>query len=314
MIKLCIVGAGRMAVEHLKVFSEIKNIELSGISTRTKKKAKILQKKYPTLKIYHNLEEMFTTEKPEGAIVAVNENVLLKICKKIFKFDSSLLIEKPIGCDFNQNLKIIKLMKKYKKKNCFVALNRRQYHSTKSLLKLLKKDKTKRKIYINDQQFNLKKYYPHKANIVLKNMMFANSIHLLDYVNVLSRGKIVSILTRISRQKRDISFVASTIKFSTGDIVYYKAIWNSFSKWGIRIFTNNYFYEMNPIEKLQYFNFKSLNKTIIKNSLNDIKFKPGFMEQAINFIKMIKKKPHSLVNINDNFNTTKIIKKIYENF
>ena len=38
MIKLCIVGAGRMPVEHLKVFSEIKNIELSGISTRTKKK------------------------------------------------------------------------------------------------------------------------------------------------------------------------------------------------------------------------------------------------------------------------------------
>ena len=38
------------------------------------------------------------------------------------------------------------------------------------------------------------------------------------------------------------------------------------------------------------------------------------MLQAIDFVKMIKKKSHSLVDIEDNFNTTKLINKIYENF
>ena len=37
------------------------------------------------------------------------------------------------------------------------------------------------------------------------------------------------------------------------------------------------------------------------------------MLQAIDFVKMIKKS-HSLVDIEDNFNTTKLINKIYENF
>ena len=204
MKKICFVGAGRMTKEHLKVFSKIKNVKISGITTRTIKKAKILQKKYPELIIYKNLNQMLLDLKPDGVIVSVSENSLQRVCKILFKFKYPLLIEKPIGCNFKQNLNILNQLKKYKKKNCYVALNRRFFNSTLKLIEELKKDKGKRKIYINDQQYNLKSIYPHKEKIVRKNMMYANSVHLLDYVNILARGKIKSVKTNILKKKKSI--------------------------------------------------------------------------------------------------------------
>ena len=90
MIKICIIGAGRMAEEHLKVFSKIKNVKLTGIVTRTKKKAEKLVAKYPNLKIYENLDKMFFLENPDGLVVSVSENSLKKVCGTIFKYKNPL--------------------------------------------------------------------------------------------------------------------------------------------------------------------------------------------------------------------------------
>ena len=115
MIKICFVGAGRMTEEHLKVFSKIKNVKLVGIVTRTKKKAEKLVSKYPNLKIYENLDKMYSLEKPDGTVVSVSENSLHKVCKTIFKFKNPILIEKPIGCNYDENLKILIWQKNLKK-------------------------------------------------------------------------------------------------------------------------------------------------------------------------------------------------------
>ena len=200
MIKICFIGAGRMSLEHIKVFSNIKNVKIQAISSRSIDKIIEIKKKYPLIKMYTDTRKMFISENPDAAIIAVNEESLLNVCKKVFSFPQPLLIEKPIGYNLSQNKKIINLLKKFKKKNCFVALNRRYFNSTKNIIKKLSNHKGKRKIYITDQQYNLKSKYPHKSNIVRKNMMFANSVHLIDYVNILSRGKIKNINSKIEKK------------------------------------------------------------------------------------------------------------------
>ena len=302
-----------MAHMHIDAFSKIKYIYCSGIYSRTFSKSLKIASKYQNLNAYKNLDKMMQKEKPNGIIIAVSENSLLNLLKKIIKYKLPTLIEKPIGCNFNQNLKIIKILKKKKIKNFYVALNRRQYSSTLKLQKKISKDNSLRKIYINDQQFNMQKKLPHKDKLVVKNMMYANSVHLIDYINIFARGKIDLIKSYLEK-KKNIKKVLSIISFSSGDIVYYNAIWNEYSKWGVRIFTNNYFYEMSPLEELNFFNLKNLKNFKIKKDYNDIKFKPGFMKQAINFSKLINNKPHNLVNVYENFETTKLIRKIYENF
>ena len=156
-----------------------------------------------------------------------------------FFFPQPLFIEKPIGYNFSQNKKIINLLKNLKK-NCFVALNRRYFNSTKNIIKKLSADKGTRKIYITDQQYNLKSKYPHKSNNVLKNMMYANSVHLIDYVNILSRGKIKNINSKIEK-KGKVANILCKINLSSGDILTYKAFWNKEAKWSVSVFTKIFF-------------------------------------------------------------------------
>lgn len=313
MIKICFIGAGRMSLEHIKVFSNIKNVKIQAVSSRSIDKIIEIKKKYPLIKMYTDTRKMFISENPDAAIIAVNEESLLNVCKKIFSFPQPLLIEKPIGYNLSQNKKIINLLKKFKKKNCFVALNRRYFNSTKNIIKKLSNHKGKRKIYITDQQYNLKSKYPHKSNIVRKNMMFANSVHLIDYVNILSRGKIKNINSKIEKKGKCANILCK-INLSSGDLITYKAFWNKDAKWSVSVFTKNFFYELKPLEQLKEFNLRNFKvKNYYQDEL-DTNFKPGFMLQAIDFVKMIKKKSHSLVDIEDNFNTTKLINKIYENF
>ena len=144
-------------------------------------------------------------------------------------------------------------------------------------------------------------------------MMYANSVHLIDYVNILSRGKIKSIDTKMEK-KGKVANILCKIDLSSGDLVIYKALWNKEAKWSVSVFTKNFFYELKPLEKLKVFNLKNLKVKNYNQNKLDTNYKPGFMLQAIDFVKMIKKKSHSLVDIEDNFNTTKLINKIYENF
>ena len=116
MIKISIVGKGKMAIEHLKVLNQIKNVKISSILVRNINKNYKLPKIFSQLNIYNNLDQMISSENPDGIVVAVTETSLFQLFKKLVKHKMPLLIEKPIGYNLNQNKKIINLMKKFKKK------------------------------------------------------------------------------------------------------------------------------------------------------------------------------------------------------
>ena len=73
-----------------------------------------------------------------------------------------------------------------------MALNRRYYSSTILLKRFLKKNDSKRIIEINDQEIN--KNLPLNKIKISKYWMYCNSIHLIDFIYYLSRGKIVKII------------------------------------------------------------------------------------------------------------------------
>ena len=119
-------------------------------------------------------------------------------------------------------------------------------------------------------------------------MMFANSVHLIDYVNILSRGKIKNINSKIEKKGKCANILCK-INLSSGDLITYKAFWNKDAKWSVS-FYKNFFYELKPLEQLKEFNLRNFKvKNYYQDEL-DTNFKPGFMLQAIDFVKMIKKK------------------------
>ena len=114
-IKIVVVGAGYMVNEHLKVLSKFKNVELSGIFSRTKKKALALKKKYKIKTVFDSLDQMQKTTKADGVLVAISPDNLKKVSKAIFSYPWKCLVEKPIGINYKETLKIYNQSKKNRK-------------------------------------------------------------------------------------------------------------------------------------------------------------------------------------------------------
>ena len=302
--KIALIGAGYMAEEYLKVFS-YKKIKCQGIFSRTLSKSKFLQKKYNINKLYKSLDDLKNDNKINALILAINEESLLKIINDLGINKYKILCEKPIGINFKDTKKIIS---KIKNKHFYVGLNRRFYSSNLKANDLINKHKGKRLISIRDQEMQ-----NFKSKNFNKNLMYCNSVHLIDYISIYARGRLVKIqkLKRFINNK--FSENLTRLVFSSKDEVLYHCNWNSPGIWSVNIIQKNHSIEMKPLENL-------VQEKIIKGkririyhdkSKIDCILKPGLFYQVSEFLGMLNKKKHKLVNLKDYFKTVELIKKLY---
>ena len=239
--KIAIIGAGYMAEEYLKVFSK-KKIILEAIYSRTITKSEILRKKYKIKKIYKSLNDFKKDNVINALIITVNPESLQRLLNSLDIFKYRILCEKPVGINFEQTKKIIS---KVKNKHFYVALNRRFYTSNIKAYNLLNKNKGKRLISIRDQELQ-----NSKSKLYNKNLMYWNSVHLIDYINIYARGKLVKIKRLKKFNDNKFSENISRLIFSSQDEVLYHCNWNSPGPWSINIIRKNDSVEMKPLENL----------------------------------------------------------------
>jgi hypothetical protein len=310
-VKVAFIGAGKIAEQHIKVFKAIKRAKLVGIYSRTNQKAEILKKKYKIFEVCKNIRELYEKNKPDLVIVAVSIINTKKIIEEVIKYKWYCLCEKPLGLDYYETLELSKKIKN--KKNFFIAFNRRHYPSTRIALDLLNYDKSKRLIFINDQQDIefAKKIHPNR---VVKNFMYANSIHLVDYCNIFARGKPISIKKLKFFSENKYKFLSKEINYSSGDKVIFNSIWNRPGPWYVKIIAKNTFVNLEPLEKI---NFKSENQHFLEKKYKKLllkkdSFKPGFYHQALLTIDSILLKKMLVPDFKVAFQTTILTKKIFK--
>lgn len=308
--KIAIIGAGYMAEEHIKVFKSIKSVKISGIYSRTLSRASKLAKKYNIPYTAKNISDLYNKTKSHAVVICVSSINTKKVCLESFRYSWMCLIEKPIGYNYKDALFLYKKSLKLKNK-IFIALNRRHYGSTIKILNDLRLSKQKRLIEVTDQEdLEMQRKFGENPKII-KNFMYANSIHLIDYINLFGRGKIKSVQPTIRWNEKKPNFILYTIKFFSGDLAIYKAFWNRPGPWSVIISTKKKRWESKPLENLniQQKNSRKIKK--IKLNIIDKKFKPGLKIQAIQFLKAINNLDNNLPTIKDGFETVKLIKKIY---
>ncbi len=305
-VKISIIGAGAMAFEHLRVFSTFNNTEILGIHSRTRSKAVKLAKFFKIPFIAKNINELYKKTKSDLVIVAVNETSTEKICFNCFKFPWKIFVEKPVGYNFSIAKKIYEESLIYKSK-LLVAMNRRHYSSTKSLLKLIKNANGKKIITIIDSQdLNLAKKFK-TPEVILKNYMFANSVHLIDYFNFIIKSDIKKINTIVKNR----TFISAIISFKNGDIGKYICYWNRPGPWSVNLSTEKMYISLTPLEKIEYRNNKSYKNHKLATSKEDLIYKPGFYDQSKEIIKFMLDQNSKVTTMKDFLKTMKIIHKIY---
>ena len=302
--KIAIIGAGYMAEEYLKVLVN-KKVYCEGIFSRTISKSRILKNKFKIKKLYKSLNDLKNDRQIDALIIAVNAESTNYILNNLEIPKYKILCEKPVGINYEQTKKIVS---KIKNKHFYVALNRRFYSSNLKAGYLISKNKGKRLISIRDQELQ-----NSKSKLYNKNLMYWNSVHLIDYINIYARGKLDKVEKIKKFKDNKFSENLTRLIFSSKDEVLYHCNWNSPGSWSVNVIQKDHSIEMKPLENLvQEKIIKGKRVRIIHDKEKiDLKFKPGLYRQISNFLNMLSNKKHKLVNLNDYFITVKLINKMY---
>lgn len=311
VINVSIIGAGYMAEEYLKVLSASPRYNVIGIFSRNIKKCENLKKNYNSLEIFKNISDMYSFTKSQLLIIACSAESTKSVATEATKYPWTILFEKPIGLNFYEYEEISTICSN-RDSNAYVALNRRYYSSTQKLILMLNEIDSPRYINIYDQEDIEKLKLNKKNEEVIKNWMYVNSIHLIDYIDILARGSLSELKITDRWNQKSPNLVTARLVFNSGDIVNYHAIWNAPAPWEVKIFTRKNFFNLRPIERLSYINESSRELKNVEIDDLDLKYKPGLYLLIEEMYKCLNGLSHKVPSIKQNKKTMNYIKDIYE--
>lgn len=276
--KIAVVGAGYMAQEHLKAFASLAGVEIVGICGRTRARAEAVARAAAT-PVYDSIHAMYRDTQADAVVVAVNELSTYDVCAACLEHPWLCLFEKPVGIDLQQAEAILALSQRAGAR-CFVALNRRSYSATRQALTELEKDDSPRLISVLDQQDMQAARAGGQPEEVVRNYMFANSIHLIDYLSLFGRGQVVRVEPMVPWTPATPGFVVCAIHYSSGDSGVYQAVWDGPGPWAVTITNRLVRMELRPLERLAVQRRGERRLSEIAPDPLDERFKPGLLHQA----------------------------------
>jgi predicted dehydrogenase len=306
--KIAIVGAGYMAQEHARALKSL-NVELVGLCSRTASRAESLAQTYG-MTVYRTISEMYQATRADAVVVAVPELSAPAVCEESFRFPWVCLLEKPAGVDMKVATRILDESRRTGTR-AFVALNRRAYSSTRRALDELARSDGPRLISILDQEDQDAARGAGQPEEVVRNWMYANSIHLIDYFGLMARGDVVSIQHAAPWTQESPRFVAATIRFASGDIGVYQAVWNAPGPWSVTVTNPHIRLEMRPLEKLGIQTRGKRHLEEVAPDAIDTEYKPGLRRQAEQLVAFLEGQRTSLATIEDAHRTMKLCARIY---
>jgi predicted dehydrogenase len=279
-IKVAFVGAGNMAREHARAFAALEGTTLAGITARTRTRAETLATEFGISVVCDSVDELYARTRADVVIVTVRELGMYAEAMKCFQYPWLVLLEKPAGHKLSE-AEALTAAARVANAKVYVGLNRRAYASTRRALEILgEADGGSRLIHVQDQQDLALAASLGEPPEVLRNYMFANSIHLVDYLPTFGRGPIqaVNVLERWNPENPGV--VAAHIRFTSGDVALYQAVWAGPGPWAVTVTDARHRLEIRPLESLSIQKRGERRLLPVELGSEDRDFKPGLRVQA----------------------------------
>jgi len=141
--------------------------------------------------------------------------------------------------------------------------------------------------------------------------MYANSIHLVDYLNVFGRGEIVAVdpVLRWSADKP--GFVVASVRYSSGDTALYQAVWDGPGPWAVTVTNCQVRLEMRPLEQLGVQRRGERRLTAMPPDSIDAEFKPGLRHMAEQVIDHLSGRTSTLATLDEATRSMALCADIY---
>jgi predicted dehydrogenase len=308
--KVAFIGAGYMTSEHIKAFKDIPQVELCGITSRTRARAEALAEATGVSQVCDSIEALYAATKADLVVIAVPELSVKDVCIEAFKYPWTCLIEKPAGYNVADAEHILATAKE-QKRDAFLALNRRHHSSTRAIVKDLENFDGQRLVHVYDQENPRVALESGQPQEVVDHWMYANSIHVIDYFKLFCRGELLSVENLSEWKPGEPCFVLSKLSYSSGDIGMYEAVWEGPGPWAATVITHSRRWEMRPLEQASFQNYQSRQIETVPVHSWDTQFKPGLRLQAEEAIRALSGKSHRLPSLEEGLQTMNIVRKIY---
>jgi predicted dehydrogenase len=307
---VAVVGAGYMAREHLRAFSDISIVKVTGITSRTIGRAEALANEYEIPYVCGSVEELYAKTNADLVVVCVSELAANQVSRACFEFPWIVLLEKPAGYNLD-DAKDIQNAAIQNERKVFVALNRRFYSSTRNALADIENISGPRFIQILDQEEPLRALEAGRPKTVVDNWMYANSIHIVDYLRLFGRGEILYVEQIIPWSSQDPWMVVAKVNFASGDIGLYEGVWNAPGPWAVSINTRGKRWEMRPLEQLACQIAGKRQPEIVESHLWDTQFKPGLRFMASEAVNAVFGQKTKLPTLQDALESMRLINMIF---
>ena len=307
---IAFIGAGGMNREHSNAFASLPGVQLAGIHSRTREKADALATECGIPVVTDSIAELYETTKADLLVIAVPEMSIRSVAQQAFAYPWTILMEKPPGKDLEEALYLESLAQKHGRR-IYVGLNRRFLGSTEAVLNDISSRDEPRFVRVEDQQsLETARIIGHPEEIVQR-WMYANSIHLMDYLRSLCRGNVKKITPITPWSPQSPTYVLAAVEFDSGDVGLYESTWNGPGPWTVTVNTLGRRWELRPLEQAKFINAgeRALNEVPATDA--DKNFKPGFQRQAEEVIKALRGAPSRAPTLASAIETMRMISIIF---
>jgi len=308
--RVAIVGAGYMAREHIRALQDVPGVQIMGIHSRTRARVEEMAAQFSIPTVCNSVSELYDITQAHLLIVTVPELAMNVVSRACFEYPWTVLLEKPAGYNL-ADAEEIELAARAKNRRVFVALNRRHYSSTQTVLNDLKELPGQRFIRVQDQEDQIRALQAGQPKTVVDNWMYANSIHLIDYFLMLGRGEICAVEPIIPWNPDEPRFVVAKVSFDSGDVGLYEGIWSGPGPWAISINTRDKRWEMRPLEQAAFQIAGQRKLEAVESHPWDTQFKPGLRLQAEKAVAAAKGEMTDLPNLQNAMESMRLVEAIF---
>lgn len=309
MTTIAFVGAGFMATEHARAFAALPGVEIVGFVGRSPEKVQALAETHGA-PVFNDIASLWIETRADAVVVAVPELSCRAVCEQVFEYPWTSLLEKPVGRNL-ADAEYLLARAAEKEHRAFVALNRRSFAATRHALDTLATDDSPRFILVHDTQDTNVARSVGQPEEVIADWMFANSIHLVDYVRIFGRGEIKDVTVGLPFNDAQPDNVSATVRFSSGDCAVYFGAWNKPGPWYVTAANAQARIELRPLEQLGVQLLGERTLAIAEADPDDMSFKPGLLQQAREFLKAHARGPSTLATLDDATQSMRLVARIY---
>ena len=313
-VRVAVIGAGRVADQHLDVLRVFDDVEVVAICNRGNSDITPLAKSYGIERTFNNWQQMVDTVKPDAVFILVTPFQTVSVAAGCIQRGIPCLIEKPAGFTPAETAYLAAQAEQHRCLN-MVAVNRRYYSAINAAIRAIQLRGPLMGVLVEapERIRDLRVHSRHSQEL-LDQWLVANSIHAIDLFRHIG-GEVTEVcaMSQAWYEPHADSFSA-TLRFASGALGTFVAHWQATAGWRLSIYGDGVRAILEPLERgeLEY-----ADGTVQQLPVDpvDVEFKPGFYAQDRAFIDaVIHNEPLSppASDLSDTMKTMELIEQIGE--